>query len=162
MGMSVPRLIRPAKLPATTPPPLTGPWTPDDTRLDRAELLPLPSGRPPEDVAADGSGAVFCGTEDGRIWRPPAAAPPGRPAADRHPARAGPAHDRRPGRRRGPGPAHPPRAGRPLPDADRTPPGRRDALAGQPDAARPRPGHAGRRRSNGHWYHRNLGSSPVS
>jgi sugar lactone lactonase YvrE len=72
--MSVPRppapwLIRPTKLPATKPPPLTGPWAPDDTSIDRATLVPLPSGRAPEDVAVSAEGAVFCGTEDGRLWR---------------------------------------------------------------------------------------------
>ena len=72
--MTVPRppapwLIRPVKLPATTPPPLTGPWAPDDTRLDDLELLALPGGHGPEDVAADDRGQIFTGTEDGRIWR---------------------------------------------------------------------------------------------
>jgi sugar lactone lactonase YvrE len=64
-----PRLIRPVKLPATTPPPLTGAWAPEDTRIDRAELVPLPNDHPPEDVAVDAAGAVYCGTEDGRLWR---------------------------------------------------------------------------------------------
>lgn len=72
--MTVPRppapwLIRPAKLPATTPPPLTGPWAPADSRIDDAVLVPLPSGRAPEDVAVSESGVVFCGTDDGRLWR---------------------------------------------------------------------------------------------
>jgi sugar lactone lactonase YvrE len=72
--MTVPRppapwLIRPVKLPATTPPPLTGPWAPEDTRLDGLELLALPSGHGPEDVAVDDQGQIFTGTEDGRIWR---------------------------------------------------------------------------------------------
>lgn len=72
--MTVPRppapwLIRPVKLPATTPPPLTGPWSPDDTRLDDLELLALPEGHGPEDIAVDAQGQIFSGTEDGRIWR---------------------------------------------------------------------------------------------
>jgi sugar lactone lactonase YvrE len=74
--MTVPRppapwLIRPAKLPATTPPALTGPWAPDDTRLDDAELLPLPRGHGPEDVAVGPEGHVFSGTHEGQIWRWP-------------------------------------------------------------------------------------------
>ncbi|HTJ31638.1 MAG TPA: SMP-30/gluconolactonase/LRE family protein [Dactylosporangium sp.] len=72
--MTVPRprapwLIRPAKLPATTPPPLAGAWAPTDARIDAAELIAIPGGHPPEDVAVDGDGAVYCGTEDGRLWR---------------------------------------------------------------------------------------------
>ena len=72
--MTVPRppaplLIRPAKLPATTPPPLTGPWAPDDTRLDDAEVLPVPYGHGPEDVAVDEGGHVYSGTAEGQIWR---------------------------------------------------------------------------------------------
>jgi sugar lactone lactonase YvrE len=72
--MTVPRppapwLIRPVKLPATAPPPLTGRWAPDDTRLDDVELLALPGGHGPEDVAADEQGHIFTGTDDGRIWR---------------------------------------------------------------------------------------------
>jgi sugar lactone lactonase YvrE len=72
--MRVPRppapwLIRPVKLPATTPPPLIGPWAPDDTRLDDLELLAVPDGHGPEDVAVDEQGQIFSGTEDGRIWR---------------------------------------------------------------------------------------------
>ncbi len=74
--MAVPRppaplLIRPVKMPATTPPPLAGPWSPDDTRLDDAELLPVPSGHGPEDVAVGPHGHVYSGTGDGRIWRWP-------------------------------------------------------------------------------------------
>lgn len=73
-AMTVPRppapwLIRPVKLPATTPPPLTGPWSPVDTRLDGAELLPVPEGHGPEDVAVGPEGHVFAGTAEGRIWR---------------------------------------------------------------------------------------------
>lgn len=74
--MTVPRppapwLIRPVKLPATTPPPLDGAWAPHDTRLDDVEILPAP-GVGPEDVAVGPDGAVYSGTEDGRIWRWPA------------------------------------------------------------------------------------------
>jgi sugar lactone lactonase YvrE len=82
LGMTVmrppaPWLIRPVKLPATTPPALTGVWAPTDARIDRAELLPLPSGHAPEDVVVDDSGAVFSGTAEGSIWRwsPPAHEP---------------------------------------------------------------------------------------
>lgn len=72
--MTVPRppapwLIRPKKLPATTPPPLTGPWSPDDTRLDHVELLPLPHGHGPEDVAVGPQGHIYAGTAQGHIWR---------------------------------------------------------------------------------------------
>ena len=72
--MTVPRppaplLIRPVKLPASTPPPLTGPWSPADTRLDDVETLPVPRGHGPEDVAVGPDGHVYSGTEDGRIWR---------------------------------------------------------------------------------------------
>ncbi|MGN9911552.1 SMP-30/gluconolactonase/LRE family protein [Phytohabitans sp. LJ34] len=72
-----PWLIRPAKLPATTPPPLTGPWAPADTGLDTADILAVPGGaRGPEDVVADPEGRIVTGTEDGWIWRfPPGAAP---------------------------------------------------------------------------------------
>jgi sugar lactone lactonase YvrE len=66
-----PRLIRPVKLPATTPPPLTGPWAPEDTRLDDVELLRLPRGDGPEDVAVGPDGNVYSGTGDGQIWRWP-------------------------------------------------------------------------------------------
>jgi sugar lactone lactonase YvrE len=80
--MTVPRppapwLIRPVKLPATVPPPLTGAWSPADTRLDHAELLDVPSGHGPEDVAVDAEGRICSGTEDGRLWRWPADARPG-------------------------------------------------------------------------------------
>jgi sugar lactone lactonase YvrE len=71
------RLISPAKAPATVPPPLSGEWAPHDTRLDQAELLPLPAGtgaRGPEDVAVDLRGRVLAGAGDGRIWRWPASA----------------------------------------------------------------------------------------
>ena len=77
--MTVPRppapwLIRPVKLPATVPPPLTGPWSPTDTRLDQVELLRVPTGHGPEDVAVGPEGHVYSGTHDGRIWRwPPGA-----------------------------------------------------------------------------------------
>ena len=74
--MTVPRppapwLIRPVKLPATTPPPLTGVWAPVDTRLDDVEILPVPRGRGPEDVVVGPDGHVFAGTDDGSIWRWP-------------------------------------------------------------------------------------------
>jgi sugar lactone lactonase YvrE len=72
--MAVPRppapwLIRPAKLPATTPPPLTGEWAPVDTRLDDVEILAVPKGHGPEDVVVGPDGHVFAGTEDGCVWR---------------------------------------------------------------------------------------------
>jgi sugar lactone lactonase YvrE len=72
--MTVPRppapwLIRPVKLPATTPPALTGAWAPDDTGLDRAEILAVPTGSGPEDVAVGPQGHIFSGTDDGSIWR---------------------------------------------------------------------------------------------
>jgi sugar lactone lactonase YvrE len=75
-AMTVPRppapwLIRPVKLPATTPPPLTGAWSPADTRLDDVELLPLPHGHGPEDVAVGPAGHVYSGTHEGQIWRWP-------------------------------------------------------------------------------------------
>ena len=74
--MTVPRppapwLIRPVKLPATVPPPLTGAWSPTDTRLDEVELLRVPTGHGPEDVAVGPDGHVYSGTHDGRIWRWP-------------------------------------------------------------------------------------------
>jgi sugar lactone lactonase YvrE len=80
--MTVPRptapwLIRPVKLPATTPPPLTGAWSPDDTRLDDVEVLPVPHGHGPEDVAVGPDGHVYAGTDDGSIWRWPPDAHPG-------------------------------------------------------------------------------------
>ncbi len=64
-----PRLIRsgPA-VPATVPPPLTGQWAPDDTRLDDIERFPLPHGTGPEDVAVDANGRIVTGTKDGAIW----------------------------------------------------------------------------------------------
>lgn len=68
---SAPWLIRPVKLPSTVPPALVGDWAPEDTRLDRVEILGLPA-QGPEDVAVGGDGAVFTGTEDGRLWRWPA------------------------------------------------------------------------------------------
>ena len=75
--MTVPRppapwLIRPVKLPATTPPPLTGDWAPHDTRLDDVEILPLPHGHAPEDVVVGPEGDIFSGTHEGLIWRWPA------------------------------------------------------------------------------------------
>jgi sugar lactone lactonase YvrE len=75
--MTVPRppapwLIRPVKLPATTPPPLTDAWSPQDTRLDDVEVLPVPSGHGPEDVAVDSQGRIYSGTDDGNVWRWPA------------------------------------------------------------------------------------------
>ncbi|MEH1014416.1 SMP-30/gluconolactonase/LRE family protein [Micromonospora sp. CPCC 206060] len=75
-----PRLIRPVREPATVPPPLSGAWAPDDQRLDRADLFPLPVGyRGPEDVLVDRAGRVVTGTEDGRLWRWPADPAPGTP-----------------------------------------------------------------------------------
>jgi sugar lactone lactonase YvrE len=72
-----PWLIRPVKVPATTPPPLDGPWTPADTGLDRVDILDVPGGRGPEDVVVDSAGGIVSGTEDGRIWRFPPGARPG-------------------------------------------------------------------------------------
>lgn len=70
-----PRLIHPAKAPATVPPPLAGEWAATDTRLDTAVLLPLPTGAGPEDVLVDPDGGLITGAADGRIWRwDPAAA----------------------------------------------------------------------------------------
>jgi len=66
-----PWLIRPVKLPATSPPALTGVWAPTDTRLDDAEILRVPRGYGPEDVVVGPDGHVFAGTEDGCIWRWP-------------------------------------------------------------------------------------------
>lgn len=68
----VPRLIRPVKVPATAPPPLDGAWAPIDTRLDAADIFPLPSGTGPEDVVIDTEGYAVSGAEDGRVWRWPA------------------------------------------------------------------------------------------
>jgi sugar lactone lactonase YvrE len=68
----IPRLIRPLYAPATTPPPLDGPWAPSDTRLDEAELFPLPSGAGPEDVAVDPAGQLISGDWQGHLWRWPA------------------------------------------------------------------------------------------
>ncbi|HEY3011045.1 MAG TPA: SMP-30/gluconolactonase/LRE family protein [Micromonosporaceae bacterium] len=73
------RVIRPAKAPASVPPPLTGVWAPTDTRLDRPDLFPLPSGAGPEDVAVEPDGCVVAGGDDGRIWRWRAGARPGDP-----------------------------------------------------------------------------------
>ncbi|MBU2667022.1 SMP-30/gluconolactonase/LRE family protein [Actinoplanes bogorensis] len=80
--MPVPRppapwLIRPVKLPATTPPPLDGVWTANDTRLDEVELLDLPYGHGPEDVVVGPDGHIYSGTEDGNLWRWPPDAHPG-------------------------------------------------------------------------------------
>jgi len=73
MGGGVPWWIRPATLPATTPPPLTGDWAATDTRLDGAEVLRLPDGSSgPEDVVVDGAGRIVAGDAEGRIWRWPA------------------------------------------------------------------------------------------
>jgi sugar lactone lactonase YvrE len=72
-----PWLIRPVKEAATVPPPLTGAWAPTDTRLDDVEVLALPGGVGPEDVAVDAAGRVVSGSDDGRIWRWPADARPG-------------------------------------------------------------------------------------
>ncbi len=74
-----PRWIRAAKVPATTPPPLDGPWAPDDTRLDALELFPLPGGAGPEDVVVDAEGRLVSGGDDGRLWRWAADAQPGDP-----------------------------------------------------------------------------------
>jgi sugar lactone lactonase YvrE len=67
-----PFLIRAAKAPATTPPPLAGAWAPGDARLDAAELFPLPDGHGPEDVVVDPAGRVVSGDAGGRLWRWPA------------------------------------------------------------------------------------------
>jgi sugar lactone lactonase YvrE len=64
-----PRLLRAAKAPATTPPPLDGVWAPGDTRIDDTEVFTLPHGRGPEDVAIDASDRVVAGAEDGTLWR---------------------------------------------------------------------------------------------
>jgi sugar lactone lactonase YvrE len=69
-------LIRAEKAPATTPPGLTGPWAPVDTRLDRVERFALPGGAGPEDVVVDADGRLVTGAEDGKIWRWPAGAAP--------------------------------------------------------------------------------------
>src|SRR5262245_50105857 len=66
-----PRWIRAAKVPATTPPPLDGPWAADDARLDDATVLRLPGSEGPEDVVIDPDGRPVTGAEDGRIWRWP-------------------------------------------------------------------------------------------
>jgi sugar lactone lactonase YvrE len=58
-------------MPATVPPPLTGAWAPADTRLDDVEILPVPEGHGPEDVAVGADGRVYSGTADGQIWRWP-------------------------------------------------------------------------------------------
>lgn len=58
----------------TEPSGFTGAWLPDDTRLDQVELLPLPTGTAPEDVAVDLQGRLVAGGQDGRIWRWPAGA----------------------------------------------------------------------------------------
>lgn len=80
--MTIPRppapwLIRPVRLPGTTPPPLTGAFAPVDTRLDEIEMLPLPVGHAPEDVVVGPDGCVYSGTEQGVIWRWPPDARPG-------------------------------------------------------------------------------------
>jgi sugar lactone lactonase YvrE len=72
-----PRLISPAKAPATTVPAFTGPWSPTDTGLDRPELFPLPGGHGPEDVCVDLAGRLIAGGDDGKIWRWGAGARPG-------------------------------------------------------------------------------------
>lgn len=72
-----PWLIRPIKLPATTPPPLAGPWAPYDTSLDGVDILDVPGSHGPEDVVVDPKGRILTGTEDGRIWRFPPDARPG-------------------------------------------------------------------------------------
>ncbi|GAA4452233.1 SMP-30/gluconolactonase/LRE family protein [Phytohabitans houttuyneae] len=72
-----PWLIRPAKLPATAPPPLDGPWAATDTGLDVLDILNVPGAHGPEDVVVDPDGGVVTGTDDGRIWRFPPGARPG-------------------------------------------------------------------------------------
>jgi sugar lactone lactonase YvrE len=57
------------KLPATSPPPLSGAWAPVDRGLDNVELLPVPDGHGPEDVAVDAEGHIYSGTYEGQIWR---------------------------------------------------------------------------------------------
>ncbi|HEU5106945.1 MAG TPA: SMP-30/gluconolactonase/LRE family protein [Micromonosporaceae bacterium] len=82
---SAPWLIRPVRLPATTPPPLAGPWAPTDTGLDGVDLIDVPRGHGPEDVVVDPDGRVLTGTDDGTIWRFPPGARPGaapEPVAD--------------------------------------------------------------------------------
>lgn len=64
-----PFLIRPVKLPATTPPELTGDWAPTDAGIDGVEVLPLPDGAAPEDVVVDPAGRIVAGDGSGRIWR---------------------------------------------------------------------------------------------
>jgi len=67
------------------PPPLTGAWAPDDTRLDAVDRFPLPTGRGPEDVVVDAAGRLVAGGEDGAVWRWPADPEPGQrpePLAD--------------------------------------------------------------------------------
>lgn len=74
-----PRWIHPVKAPATRPPALAGPWSPDDDRLDALELFPLPTGTGPEDVVVDLEGRLLTGDSGGRVWRWPAGARPGDP-----------------------------------------------------------------------------------
>lgn len=69
-----PRLIAPARAPATVPPPLAGIWAATDTRLDQVLRFPLPSGEAPEDVVVDPAGRLVAGGADGRLWRWPAGA----------------------------------------------------------------------------------------
>jgi sugar lactone lactonase YvrE len=76
-----PRLIAPAHVPATVPPPLSGVWAATDTRLDRPLRFPLPVGEAPEDVVVDLAGRLVAGGADGRIWRWPAGAGPADPPA---------------------------------------------------------------------------------
>src|SRR6266508_2238814 len=76
---SVPRWIRPFPAPATTPPRLTGPWAPLDTRLDEVERFPLPSGAGPEDVAVDPADRPVSGDSLGHLWRWSADPRPGQP-----------------------------------------------------------------------------------
>jgi sugar lactone lactonase YvrE len=72
-----PRLISPAKAPATSVPAFTGVWSATDTALDRPELFPLPSGHGPEDVCVDLAERLIAGGDDGKIWRWRAGASPG-------------------------------------------------------------------------------------
>ena len=67
-----PRVISPTRVDATEPPPFTGAWAPDDTRLDDAIVFRLPAGSAPEDVVLDSEGRLVAGGDDGTLWRWPA------------------------------------------------------------------------------------------
>ncbi|GAA1795051.1 SMP-30/gluconolactonase/LRE family protein [Planosporangium flavigriseum] len=75
-------LIRAAKAPASTPPPLVGEWAAVDTRLDRLQRFALPGGHGPEDIVVDLEGRLITGAEDGRIWRWPSGAVSAKDDAD--------------------------------------------------------------------------------